>query len=402
MQVTSIASRFARALGLVSVLASTNSALAPAQQTEADTAMVLFRAALRADAAGESGLAESLLRFVLNQYPGTAAADQASEKLRSMLQQGQDHSGRVELTVWGAIYGGWLGLAVPRALSTEDLTLYGLGLLIGSPTGLLGARAFARSGAMSLGQARAIRWGSIWGTWQGIGWREALELGTRIERSCNPYASPPCYEYEYTPEEAPVTAAIVGGFTGITVASALARSLKIDVSTTTAVELASLWGTWFGLSSGVALGLEDDALITATLLAGNAALIWSALGAPKLGWSVGRYRLVSAAGLAGALAGLGINLLFEVQDGDKQVGFLILLASSATGLGIGVVATRKEDGLSNSTGKEGQPLLHLGGGGLKMGFPALIPTLLPAGHDGVRLRRAPGVYLKLAELSPLW
>lgn len=389
---------FARALALISILALTNSVVAWSQQTAADTAMVLYRAALRAEAIGESGLAESLLRFVMNQYPGTAAAGQAGEKLRSLLDQEQAASGRVELTVWGAIYGGWLGLAVPWALGAEEPTAYGAGLLVGSPTGLLAGRAFARSGPMSVGQARAIRWGSIWGTWQGTGWREVLELGTRTERYC--YQNQ-CFEHEMTDEEAPVTAAIVGGLSGIAVASVLARTREINASTSSAVELGSLWGTWLALWSGVALGSEDDALITLTLLGGNAALLASALGAPKLRWSVARYRLVSAAGLAGALAGLGVALLLEVDD--EQILAPIVLAGSAAGLGVGIAATRRENGLSSSEGgRPAQALLNFRQGRVNLEFPAPLPGLLPAGQDEVKLRRVPGFYLKLAELSLPW
>lgn len=389
--------RFARALALISALAVTNSAVARSQQTAADTAMVLYRAAVRAEAAGESRLAESLLRFVLNQYPGTAAAEQAGEKLRSLRPE-HPASGRVELTVWGAIYGGWLGIAVPWAFGAEEASAYGTGLLVGSPTGLLAGRALARSGPMSLGQARAIRWGSIWGTWQGIGWREVLELGTRTEVLC---FENQCFESETTAAGAPPIAAIVGGLSGIAVASALARTREIDVSTSTAVELGSLWGTWFGLWSGVALGAEEDTLIAVTLLSGNAALLASALAAPKLRWSVARYRLVSAAGLAGALAGLGVALLLEVPD--EKVGASIVLAGSATGLGLGIAATGRETGPSGSEAVRQAPaLLNFARGRAIIEFPAPLPGLLPAGQDGVKRRWVPGFYLKLAELSLPW
>lgn len=372
--------RFARALALISALAVTNSVVARSQQTAADTAMVLYRAALRAEAAGEQRLAESLLRFVLNQYPGTAAAEQAGEKLRSLRRE-HPASGRVELTVWGAIYGGWLGIAVPWAFGAEELSAYGAGLLVGSPTGLLAGRALARSGPMSQGQARAIRWGSIWGTWQGLGWRDVLGLGTS--------------------EGAPATAAIVGGLGGIAVAAALARTREIDVPTSTAVELGSLWGTWFGLWSGFALGAEEDTLIAVTLLSGNAALLASALAAPKLRWSVARYRLVSAAGLAGALAGLGVALLLEVRD--EKVGASIVLAGSATGLGLGIAATGRETGPSGSeVVRQAPALLNFAQGRAIIEFPVPLPGLLPAGQDGVKRRWAPGFYLKLAELSLPW
>ncbi|GBD32445.1 hypothetical protein HRbin33_01410 [bacterium HR33] len=391
---------FSTALALACTLAVTDAAAA-AQQTASDTAMVLYRAALRAEAAGESRLAESLLRFVVQQYPGTTAADQAGEKLRSMLRQDLSRSGRVELVVWGAIYGGWLGLAVPWALGADEPSPYGLGFLTGAPAGLLAARAFGRSGPMSVGQARAIRWGSIWGTWQGIGWREVLDIGKRRHTFCPPEGGA-CFDQEETPEEAPVTAAIVGGLTGIVAGAALARTREIEPATSTAFELASLWGTWFGIASTLALDPNpgEDAALTAALLAGNAALLASALGAPRLGWSPGRYRLISAIGLAGGLVGAGIDLLFEIDD-DRAV-FAIPLVTSALGLGAGVSLSRGEDS-GPAMSQSGSPaLLSVRAGRVDLDLPAPIPALLPAGHDGLKFRRTPGMIFRIAELSLPW
>jgi hypothetical protein len=345
--------------------------------------MVLYRAAIRAEAAGERDLARGLLRFVLDQYPGTAAAQEAREKLRSIKLGEPPTSGRVELTVWGAIYGAWLGLAVPRAFGAEDPRPYGLGILVGAPSGLLAGRALGRSGPMSLGQARTIRWGSIWGTWQGIGWRAVLDIAQGSE-------------------EAPFRAAIAGGLTGIAVAAALARTREIEAATSTAFELASLWGTWFPIASTLTLDADPDgdAVLTAALLGGNAALIATALGAPKLGWSVGRYRLISVIGLAGLLAGFGIGLLFEVED--EQAFFAIPLISSATALAAGVALTRGEISGSSMPQSGSPALLYIGGRSVALGMPAPIPALLPGGHDGLKVRRTPGIVLRLAELSLPW
>jgi hypothetical protein len=81
-------------------------------------------------------------------------------------------------------------------------------------------------------------------------------------------------------EEAPFRAAIAGGLTGIAVAAALARTREIEAATSTAFELASLWGTWFPIASTLTLDADPDgdAVLTAAVLGGNAALIGAARG----------------------------------------------------------------------------------------------------------------------------
>jgi hypothetical protein len=90
--------------------------------------------------------------------------------------------------VFATLYGLWLGVAVPTALGADDGEAYGAGLLVGGPLGLFSARAVTRSRSLTEGQVRAISWGGIWGTWQGFGVAEVLDIGEDV--ICDPRARP--------------------------------------------------------------------------------------------------------------------------------------------------------------------------------------------------------------------
>lgn len=365
---------------------------AAAQATAADTAAVLYQVAEQLAAAGDRALAQQILRLILRQYAGTPVAAEAERRLAEMHGRDEATSGRVELTVWGTIYGAWLGLAVPWALGAESPEPFGAGLLIAAPTGLAAARAFGRSGPLSLGQARMIRWGSIWGTWQGIGWREVLDIGD--DQFCDPNFG--CFPVES--DLAPVTAAVLGGLTGIGVSAAIARTRNISAGTAAVVELSSIWGTWLGVSSGIVLNLDEneDGLLSHTLLAGNLALVTAALIAPGIDMSVGRARLISVSGLGGAIIGLGLDLLGNVEG--EGLAFGIPMATSLAGLIAGAAWTRNYDGPgSREQDAPGAALLNIRNGRFALGTPIPMPTAFRGSPRGDPRGWTPGVRLSLLE-----
>lgn len=365
---------------------------AAAQVTAADTAAVLYQVAEQLAAAGDRALAQQMLRLILRQYPGTPVAAEAERRLAELHGRDEETSGRVELTVWGTIYGAWLGLAVPWALGAENPEPFGAGLLLATPTGLFAARAFGHSGPLSLGQARVIRWGSIWGTWQGIAWREVLDIGD--EQFCDPTFG--CSSFGS--DLAPVTAAVLGGLTGIGVSAALARTRNISAGTAAVVELSSIWGTWLGVSSGIVLNLDEneDGLLSHTLLAGNLALVTAALLAPDLDVSVGRARLISVSGLAGAIVGFGLDLLANVDNEGVALG--IPMVTSLLGLIAGVSWTRDYDRRESAwQGVPGTALLNIRNGRLTLGTPLPMPTVFRGSPRGDPRGWTPGVRLNLLE-----
>lgn len=350
-----------------------------------DSAAVLIEAARSFEGREEWNVAEALYRHILRRFPDTPAALSARERL-DLMDRSAPGTGSVELQVWGTLYGLWLGVAVPGAFGADDSEPYGLGLLLGGPAGFLSGRAAARSADYSLGQVRAITLGGTWGTWQGYGWREVLDLG--VTEVCPPMEDF-CYAEEDTGEET-FAAMVLGGLAGLTTGAIIARN-PVSSATATGANFGSLWGSWFGTAAGVLADLEDDDLLAAALVGGNAGLVGAALATPKLGWSRDRWRLVSVAGVLGGLGGLGIDLL--AQPDDDKVLVAIPLAASLVGLGIGIAASR---GLQDRSGAEplDGALLSLRNGSVALDPPVPFPTLRPVdGPRGTEWRTALGVTL---------
>ena len=350
-------------------------AQAAAQETRADTAAVLLRVAERLEAEGRSALAGALLQAILERYGETPAAAEAARRRapgRTAAAGEVTGSGRGELMVWGTLYGLLLGAAVPAAAGTDEPEVYGAGLLLGGPAGFLAARTYARRG-LSEGQARAVTFGGTWGTWQGVGWREVLDIGESSKSTFR--------------------AMVLGGLTGIGVGAALARDRPITAGTATAVSFGALWGTWYGLVMAVLADVEDDdQLLTASLVGGNLGLVATALVAPGWNASRQRVRLVNVAGVAGLAAGYGLLLL--LQPDDDRVAILVPAVTSAAGLFAGAAWTRNHDRGAGPDGGGGEALLEWSGGRWTAGEPLPVPVLLEAGGG----RRAPGIRLDLLSL----
>lgn len=357
-----------------------------AQATRADSASVLIGVAERFQAQGQTDVAEAILRLLADSYANTPAGARALGMLATLPARNQGLSGRTELKVWTTTYGLWLGVAVPAAFGAEGSEPYGAGLLVGGPTGFLAGSRIASSRTISTGQARAITLGGTWGTWQGWGWSEVADIGE--EEFCDPGGN--CFESGDDIQER-FAAAILGGLTGIAVGTLLSkRTITPGVATT--VNFGSLWGTWFGVAGGVVAGLENDALLATTLLAGNAGLLYTALRAPSWRVTRNRARIVSIAGVIGGLGGAGIDLL--IQPDDEKVAFAIALGGSVVGLVTGVMVTRDigEDLDDRPDASYAQSLVNLEGGVLSWGVPAALPLL--QGING-RGGREWGVYIPL-------
>ncbi|UCD25086.1 MAG: hypothetical protein JSW51_03950 [Gemmatimonadota bacterium] len=340
------------------------------QVTRADSAAVLLDAARELQAEGDAETAYQLLLYIVRTYDGTAAAGTASTWLASLTGQQRASSGKAGLIVWNTLFAGWLGVAVPAAFGAESESAYGAGLLIGAPLGFFGTRAFTNRYAVSSGQAITTAFGSIWGTWQALGWRSVLEIGS--EEYCDPVGD---YCWEDTPEEAPFTAAVVGGLAGIATGGLIAAAKNPTAGDATLVMWSSFWGTWYGVAFGVLTDAEDDALLTWSLMGGNVGLAASAFATKTYSGSAGRVWMITSAGLAGGLAGVGIDLLGEIDD--EKTAILIPTITSAAGLIAGTFIT---SGRSNGpdVGEPAGPgaLINLNGKGWKLALPMPQPTVL--------------------------
>ena len=328
--------------------------------------------ATQLQAEGRTQLARTLLELVRERYPNTAAAAEAVRLLGVMQQRTVDTSGRTELMVFGTTYGAALGVTVPIALESDAAEAYGLGLIVGAPLGFVASRAYARSRPLSEGQASAIISGALWGAWQSYGWMEVLDIAE--DETC--YQGLPG-EPEFCSESGPeahsvMTAMIAGSLVGLGVGTALSQK-NITNGTAATVNFGALWGSWFGLALGILADKADDDLFAIALLGGNAGLVGGALGNNKWRLSESRARLISIAGVAGGLAGLGVLLIAQPNDVDNGA-ILVPLGGSIAGLALGAHWTRNLDR---------DAMLDVKAGRLGLELPTVHPVLVDQGRKRV-------------------
>lgn len=361
--------------------------------TRADSAAVLVRAAGDFEREGDDHSAEALYRYVADRFSGTSAAEAANAWLRAPAAGRPGGLSRVELPVFGALYGLWLGVAVPAAFGADSGEAYGAGLLVGGPAGLFTARAAQRSRGYSEGQVRAISWGGTFGTWQGFGWTEVLGVG--VEKVC---AFDMCYE-EDNGEEL-LGGMILGGLAGITTGAIIARG-PVGSGTSSAAQGGSTWGTIYGATIAELLGGDDggDGVLVAALIGGNAGLIGGAALARKYDLTRPRIRMINLGAIVGGLGGLGIDLLVSA-DGD--VALAIPLVTSIGGLVLAAAATGDDPRAPeapDADGDFGASLLGWRDGRLSLRPPLPTPTLLPIDDVNGRTQMRPGLRLEVFRAS---
>jgi len=339
------------------------------QVSRADSAAVLLDAARELQVQGDDETTYRLLLFIARTYDGTPAARDAIMWLGTFSgEQRGASSGTAGLMVWNTLFGAWLGAAVPAAFGAESQTAYGAGLLIGAPLGFFGTRAFTNRYSVSSGQAITSAFGSIWGTWQTVGWRSVLNIGS--QETCDPSGD---FCWEDTPDEAPFTAAVVGGIAGIATGGLIAAVKNPTAGDATLVMWSSFWGTWYGVATGVLVGAEDDDLLTWSLVGGNVGLVASAFGTKAFSGSAGRVWMITSAGLAGGLAGVGIDLLASVDDTKAAV--MVPALTSAAGLVAGALITRDRSNAPD-LGDPANALINLNGNDWGLAMPMPLPTVL--------------------------
>lgn len=284
--------------------------------------------------------------------------------------------GRTTLTIWSTLFGTWLGAGIPEAFGADTPEPYGAGLLLGAPAGFFAGRFYRDS--VSTGQARTIVFASLFGTWQGFGWRDVA--------SANKTARPR------------VGAAVVGGLAGVLVGGVAAHS-NVSEGDAALVQGAGLWGTWYGFALATMAGRYDDRRLGWTLAAGAAGVLAGAATTSLWNGSAGRVTLISAAGVAGGAAGLGCDLLFRVH-GDK--GLVAWPAvGSLVGLATGALLTR---GTVRGPGGGGLALVSVRDGRVRLGLPWPLPTVIRVSGPGGSEHRAPSwrpaVRLTLLDVHP--
>ena len=365
-----------------------------AQVTRADTAQVIYNVAEDLMREGRETDAERLYVIIRDRYGDTQFAALAAQALEGVVNARATHSGRTELVAWSTFYGAALGLMIPAALSANDAEPYGLGLLLGGPAGFGLSRAWSAQNPVSSGQARAMTFGSWWGTFQGIGWQQALDLGDRTRTECFDAGNGiECFEFRTESDEAPFTAMVLGGLTGMAVGTAIGRARPISASSALITNFSAMWGSWFGTVAGVLADGDDDfngfernndhSTLIASLVGGNIGLLAGAFGAPALNWTTGQAWSVHLAGVAGLVAGFGLDLLGSVDD--TKGALVIPGITSALGLAIAAATIRDRDPSPPIGASLQMSLIDLQGGRLSLGIPTPVPTAIPVWRGGKRV-----------------
>ena len=355
----------------LALLAGASSLMAQAP-SPADSADVLLNAAEAFESDGQWDVAEALYRFIAEHFDTTPGGIQARTRFAALDRLSGERSGSVELRVWATTFGAWLGVAIPGWFGANEPEPYGAGLLLGGPAGYFGGKLLAESLNLTEGQARAVTLGGTWGTWQGFGWAEVLDIGGQDNCFGNP-----CYDSGPS-DEARFGAMVIGGLTGIAAGALISRK-PISRGVASTANYGALWGTWFGVATSILMGFdEEDQPLTGALIGGNVGLLSTALLAP--GWNISRNRarLVSIAGVLGGLGGLGLDLL--LQPDDEKTAVAIPLGASLVGLALGVVTTRgsvaEQRALDDSLSPLSGALLKLDEGRFGLGFPTPTPNLV--------------------------
>lgn len=375
-------------MGTSALALSLSPSAAAAQISEADSAAVLLQAASRFERDGRWEVAEAIYVLLAEQYGATPAGIEARARLTAPADQRIERISRVELQVFGTLYGLWLGVAVPVAFGADDPEAFGAGLLLGGPIGFFGSRAALRARPLSEGQARAISWGGIFGTWQGFGWAELLNFGQ--EEICSEFG---CYDSGDNQEEL-FASMIIGGLAGITTGAIIARN-PVRSGVSSGAQAGSIWASIYGaMISGIVDSDNGDAALASALVAGNVGLLAGAGLAARYDMSRSRIRVINLGALLGGLGGVGIDLL--VQPDDEEVALLLPLVTSVAGLGIAAYTTRDSDrGVERGPQDLDLALIRLSGEGLRVAPPMPIPTLLPMDDANGRPVWRPGISLEL-------
>lgn len=228
-----------------------------------------------------------------------------------------DQSGRIPVIVYSTLLASYLGLAIPIASDAEGSTPYGLGIMLGAPTGLVSSIYLTRNRKITSTQADLFTLAGNWGLFHG------LALGIISDGESNEVAG----------------SAALGGLLGVSAGAMLIAPGRNRESTVALTSLATTTGAWLGLvgsqlTSGE-YGPDDNAAFTGMLLGGDAALMAAVLTGPHVQLSRSRARLLGLGATVGALTGLAFDLTFSV-DGRKE-SWSLLGVGTLAGL-IGAVA----------------------------------------------------------------
>jgi hypothetical protein len=308
-------------------------------------ARLIYEEAVNQVVDGEYDKALRQLDWVISAYPETAHGQLATDKKREitvLLQQPKPISGmsRAGLVGFGTFFTTWLGVGTLILLEADEPVPYGLVLIAGPVSGLLGSLSLTRESKLTDGQASLITLGGTWGIWQAVAAADIAGAGDKLT----------------------VGASMAGGAIGLALASSIVRGRDISPGDATLINFGGVWGTWFAICGAMAARNRNndnsDFILGSAMMGGNVGLLTMAAWSTKLSMSRARARLINIGGIVGVLYGLGANILLDIEPDDRPFWSLMGLGG-VVGLTAGAYFTRNYDTQTSYFTESGVGLLNL-------------------------------------------
>ena len=285
------------------------------------------------------------LDWIISAYPETGYGQLAADKRKEvaiLLRQPKPISGmsRAGLVGFGTLFTTWVGVGTLVLLDIEEPVPYGLVLIAGPLSGLIGSLSLTRDSELSDGQASLINLGGVWGIWQAVGAANLADASAK----------------------ATVGASMAGGALGLALAGNIVRNRDISPGNATLINFGGVWGTWFSICGAMVARRRSndnsDFILGSAMMGGNAGLLTMAAWSTKLSMSRARARLINIGGIIGTLYGLGANILLEIDSDDRTFWSLMGLGGIC-GLTAGAYLTRNYDTQTSYFTENGAGLLNL-------------------------------------------
>ena len=334
-------------------------------------AQLIYEEAVKQVVDGEYDKALKRLDWLISVYSETTHGQLATDKKKEialLLQQPKPISGmsRAGLVGFGTLFTTWLGVGTLILLDTEDAVPYGLVLIAGPVSGLIGSLSLTRESELSDGQASLITLGGTWGIWQAVAAASIAGAGEKLT----------------------VGASMVGGALGLALASSIVRDRDISPGDATLINFGGIWGTWFSICGAMAARKRDqdnsDFILGSAMMGGNVGLSTMAAWSTKLSMSRARARLINIGGIVGTLYGLGANILLDIEPEDRTFWSLMGLGG-VVGLTAGAYFTRNYDTPTSYFTESGVGLLNLEPAEKRwnLSFPTITVSLVGGGDSRI-------------------
>jgi len=291
---------------------------------------LLYKLGLKYLSRANYELSRQLLDDLVKEYPNDPMAnlaDSTSHQVNRIWKSNNvlfkrgsllDHSGRTNLLIFSGYYGIWLGIATPIALKADSPQLFALGLILGAPLSVYTASTLSRDHSVSKAKATMISLGGHLGTWQGLGWGGLGDI-----------------------EDNPTVIGIgeISGLAGIVSANYLSNRIEFTEGHASIMSSGLNWGLWYGFVFSAVV--KDDNALQDMLIGSDIAVVSAGFLAKDSQASSSRIRLINLAGIVGTVAGLGVDLLFQVDNSEAAMA--IVGAGGVAGLITGAKMTKDYD-----------------------------------------------------------